>query len=318
MKSRSIKTLVGALTAATVLVAGCGDMNSDPLASESTYKELARNSKPPTPVREQKFQDFSVLGQVFPAPDTNGEVLTFVEGEQKAYSIKLRVLQGGVQYRIETEGRPDGADFRKAPGSDDEYVLTWKPKVGVTAGQDIRVIKMKVSLKVLGTVDARTQEIMQLANTTHEIPLIVARTKEVPLIEKMEMPTDRLQLGQRVEFTVHVKDLSLAPGEAPELWVGPDFGGTVDKPQVKDVTRYVSVQRVGQASAGRFVFKGYFDSKGIEIPAKDKEVEARFALVSVNSIRRSPVMSRVVRILQPVQAEAPVQPAAATAGGKSP
>jgi hypothetical protein len=318
MKSRSIKTLVGALTAATVLVAGCGDMNSDPLASETNYKELARNSKPPSVVPQQKFQDFSVLGQIFPPPDTNGEVLTFVEGEQKAYSIKLRVLQGGVQYRIETEGRPEGADFRKAGGSEDEFVLTWKPKIGVTAGQDVRVMKMKVKLKVLGTVDARTDEIMKLANTIHEIPLIVARTKEVPLIEKIEMPTDLLQLGQRVEFTVHVKDLSLAPGEAPELWAGPDVGGTLDKPQVKDVMRHVSVQRVGQASAGRFVFRGYFDSKGIEIPAKDREVEARFALVSVNSLRRSPVMSRVVRIQQPVQAEEPAQPAAAATGGRSP
>ena len=291
---QTLVIMTGAIALGLAMLAtGCGKLQTNPTAD---FGDVAKSA---IPMEQQKQKrDRSYLGLVFPAPDTNGAILNFYEGESKSYVINFRLLMDNVDYAIQADGLPEGATLtRSTTGQPGDYILAWNPKVGTTAGEPMKNITVKIRLAVIKTYTTEAARVMNDITKEHKLVLTVVGSKEIPVIEKIDMPTDitnqsapgetavTIQKGGSVAFSVIIKDTSVADGRSPQLYATEEINGMQERPLVKEACQHVEVDRVGKSLGnGRYQFSGRFSSEGIEVKG-GKQIAARFALVPVSTRR---------------------------------
>jgi hypothetical protein len=311
---QTLVIMTGAIALGLAMLAtGCGKFQTNPTAD---FNDVAKNAIPAD--KHKPGRNISYLDMIFPNPDTNGAILNFNEGESKSYPISFNLLMDGVDYQIHADNLPEGATLNRAPqGKPSDYILAWTPKVGATQGELKKDVVLKLHLVVLKTYTTEASKVMSYITKEKTLVMSVIGSKEIPVIEKLEMPTDlkstgnssetavTIQKGESVAFTVTIKDLSVTDGRAPQLYAAEEINGMQERPLLKDASQHVSIDRYGKSLGnGRYQFTGRFSSEGVEV--KDgKQIAARFALVPVSNRRGADKVIEIDIAGTPVAAPSP-------------
>jgi hypothetical protein len=311
---QTLLIMTGAIALGLAMLAtGCGKFQTNPTAD---FGDVAKNAIPAN--QHKQGRDKSYLDIIFPDPSTNGKILNFNEGESTSYVINFNLVMDGVDYAIQAENLPEGATLTPAPkGKPGDYVLAWTPKVGATQGELYKNITLKARLVVLKTYTTEAARVMSYINKEKTLVLAVIGSKEIPVIEKLDMPTDvkssgnssetavTIQKGASVAFTVTVKDLSVIDGRAPHLYSREEINGMQERPLLKNASQHVSIDSEGKSLGnGRYQFNGRFSSEGVDV--KDgKQIAARFALVPVGNRSGADKVIEIDIAGTPVAAPAP-------------
>lgn len=274
LRIEKMNRLLGSL-GVLLLATACGNMNSNPTEE---YTDVVSES---VPLVEKKVHVQEYLQEDFFKLETSG-ILNFVQGREQRYYIKPRLLMTGVEYTLEAGDGPEGVSL--VPATDDlhlgQYVLTWAPKMGLLADQEnIRLFKFEVKIKVTGTADARSAEIMNLISHPRELELKVVRSDDQVLIEKVELPKDTINEGESLVFSVIVKDLGASAKKSPRL-AAFDENNETNSEQKLEAGSYVRIaQKPKDLGDGRFRFTGVLNLEGVKLPGKVPVVPARFVLL---------------------------------------
>ena len=311
---QTLVILTGAVALGLAMLAtGCGKLQTNPTAD---FGDVAKNAIPAS--QHKQGRNKSYLDIIFPDPSTNGKILNFNEGESTSYVINFNLVMDGVDYAIQAENLPEGASLTRAPqGKPGDYILAWTPKVGATQGELYKNITLKVRLAVLKTYTPEAARVMSYINKEKTLVLAVIGSKEIPVIEKLDMPTDvkssgnssetavTIQKGASVAFTVTVKDLSVIDGRTPHLYSREEINGMQERPLLKDASQHVSIDNdVKSLGNGRYQFTGRFSSAGVDV--KDgKQIAARFALVPVGNRSGADKVIEIDIVGTPVAAPSP-------------
>jgi hypothetical protein len=296
---------------------GCGGTTTNPLDG---YNELRGRAVPKNDAVNPKAESpASTTGEpaatpkarpvtesFFPPPNTQGEVLNFVEGEEKTYALDMPVLLTGAKFSVTAEGLPKGAKLKQIDGT--KYELKWSPKGVVTAGQKSATFQFKVVLKGSGFKDSKSLEAFKRSVRSHQLGLhVVLAASPLPLIQNIKVASSTISEGDQVAIIVIVLDKNASA--APELRVSDlePTSGEATLPQAAQFLKFTGPpESIGNSE---FKFTGIFtaDKSALaKIGDRRKEVTARFALhaVSTTSKEASPLSTVELKILSQDEVEA--------------
>lgn len=304
MESRMMKPgqlLTMLLVAWTSMMMGCGDLRTNPTEG---YEDLTTSSVPP---HDNKPRPQSYLESIFQIKHET--FLTFVEGKQASYEIASYLRMSGVEYELVAKGLPEGATFAKSPESPNKYILTWYPTPGTLADQEFRrPLQFYIEIKVLKTSDPVAAQVMKEIGHDRLVDMLLVRTEDQPIVEKVELASDTLAEGEAMAFTVVVKDLGAYQNRQPRLLVAQEFGASQEAVKV-DGAPFVKVGQTPQSlGEGRFKFSATFDGRNLSLPTSGGDlIPARFNLVVLSpsglTAADQTVEIKIMRRPEPVSGE---------------
>lgn len=215
MKTKMSKNLI-TMACTAALLSACGDMKQDPTTE---YKDVSENLVRPHNVKpnEQKF----LSGELFDIYPTAGQVLNFIEGEAKSYTIDSRAVTGAV-YDVVLTGKPDEGMTLKKGEKPGQFILTWTPPRGhIPNGESDRQHELTFEIVLLPGTDARAQQIFNNPelpiDRTRKHTVNVRRSKQQAAINKITGIKTSVNEGEKFSFQIEVTDPAAHAGNPPRL-----------------------------------------------------------------------------------------------------
>lgn len=301
------------LSSLALLATACGsNLSSNP----SGYRELRKNGVPtdktsytPEPAKQVvKVEDPKLrVGNLIDIK-TQGP-LNFVEGEASEFLVVARVLQLKVNYELVLTGLPEGAVVEDA--GPNAKKVKWTPKPGfIEDAKDSKSVKFEVELKQASKLDGPEQALFDAQTKKAAFEVLVSRTKENPVVQKVVGLDGVVQEGTKVNFSVEVRDPGAQSAVAPKLVIKKDLDSTQETVGV-DGSDYVSVDpaqsQPTSTSPGIWVFHYIYDTSAKAAPRPSKlgsgnkqlaadEIPVRFKIEIQSPSRRSTTTSKEFRL----------------------
>lgn len=316
MKSQSSMIRNAFIAGVALSMVACGEMKTNPVED---YAELS-DSVPPhdfKPRTQGLIKSDIFLIEKNGKPNT---ILNFAQGRSDKYYILPRLLVPGVEFEVIAQGLPEGAQFAKAtdPMRAGEYVLSWHPRAGTLGVQESeRKYTIRFEIRLVNA-DQAARNTVNLIGHYREEEIILVRSSEQPVVTEVAMPSDVLQEGDSMAFTVTVKDPNAYGDYLPRVFVVDEYGASQEAVKVA-AAKYVSIERKPKSvGEGLYQFKGRIDTSGIVLPGESDTVPARFVLGVVSqSGLPAPDKGVEVKISRKPKAESPAAKKDGTTGGQS-
>lgn len=256
---KTIKVVI--LSSAALLASACGPIQSSPAKN---YDEVRAQSKPTTFEQSQAAQNANraelqrrreeqeanrqenirLQGEALrqkeaqrqeqtrKIPVSKGLIdirtegsLNFVETKVSQFLVKARVLQLKLNYELVFSGLPAGAEVKTVDAQTKS--VTWAPPVGsVEAGKESKSIKFEVALMPASALLAADQRLFDAETTKETFELLVAKSKENPVVQKVSGLDGVVQEGSKVKFVVEVRDPGAQGSIAPKVTIRADAAST--------------------------------------------------------------------------------------------
>lgn len=241
--------------------------------------------------------------------------LNFIEGEASEFIVAARVLQVKVNFELVFSGLPEGAVVEDA-GPNAKRVK-WTPKPGfIEADKDSKAVKFQVEVKQASELNAAEQQLFDAQTKSESFEVLVSRTKENPIVQKVSGLEGVIQEGSKVKFSVEVRDPGAQSTVAPKVTIKRDDASTQETVGV-DGSEYITTDGEPSSSApGVWVFKYVYDTESKPAPRPSKlgsgnkqlakdEIPVRFKIEVSSPSRRSTTTSKEFRLKYNTQGQAP-------------
>lgn len=250
------------------LLSACGDMKRDPTTE---YKDVSEGLVRPhnTKPRVQELRSSEIF-DIFPA---DGQILNFVEGETKSYRIESRALSG-IVYDVSLTGKPDDSMRLTKADKPGVYDLTWTAQPGhIPNGEPDRDHEITFELILLPSTDVRAQQIFNdpPIDRTRKHSVKVRRSRQQPVISKINGLKNTVNEGDKFSFTIEVNDPAAHAGNPPKL-VPVEANGVNSELFEANGSSFVRLDtnnlQAKQTPEGSWVFHRVFDTKAAVIDRK--------------------------------------------------
>ncbi len=301
----------------SLLLSGCGGTTTNPVEGYNDLRGRAvprtdpgtTNPKPDAtnpPPGGPAVTPKSPTGAegLFPPPNTQGEVLNFIEGEEKSYTLDMPVLLTGASFSVTAEGLPRGSELKKTEGT--KYTLKWAPKGVVPQGRKSTVVKIKVVLKGSGFKDSKSLEAFKRSVRSHKLELhVMTAANTIPLIKNINVASHTISEGDQVAITVIVFDKNTQT--APDLKILDVNDSATEGPSLSEAAKLMKFDGPGEALGNSlFKFSGKFTADKSVLPKTETpnhDLTARFGLQAVNTSSKeiSPLSTVELKILRQIE-----------------
>lgn len=256
---KTIKVTI--LASAAILASACGPIQSSPAKD---YDQMRAQSKPTTVEQAQRAQNANRAElerrqaeqeanrqenirlreeavkqkeaqqqeQTRKIPVSKGLIdirtegsLNFVETKVSQFLVKARVLQLKLNFELVFSGLPAGAKVETVDAQ--TKLVTWAPAAGsVESGKESKSIKFEVALMPASTLSAADQKLFDAETTKETFEILVAKSKENPVVQKISGLDGVVQEGTKVKFVVEVRDPGAQGSQAPKVTIKEDAAST--------------------------------------------------------------------------------------------
>ncbi|MCC6278666.1 MAG: hypothetical protein IT289_12190 [Oligoflexia bacterium] len=203
-------------------------------------------------------------------------VAQFSEGETKTIQLSVRVLEPDIKrFVLRAFDLPKGMVFGQNPQVKNQYTLTWTPKLIVPAGQPDTKFTIRLEAAVVETRDPRLRSIVK----NHNLQIVVAANRKVPVIEGLSWGAQVKSDGQRahfeegsvIPFAVVISDPSSFSNIPPKMSRVPYEDGGNSETFKADALGFVRPDRNAGAprkvdNNGKWEFRYILDLKSMTLP----------------------------------------------------
>ena len=244
--------------------------------------------------------------------------LNFIESKVSKFLVKARVLQLKLNYELVFSGLPAGAKVESIDSQTKS--VTWAPAAGVVdAGQESKSIKFEVALIAASKLSAADQRLFDAETTKETFEILVSKSKENPVVQKVSGLDGIVQEGSKVKFVVEVRDPGAQGTTAPKVTIKTDSASTRETVGV-DGSAFISAdpdQAPTTSAPGIWNFHFIYDTSTKAAPRPDKlgsgnrkslaadEIPVRFKIEVLSPSERSTTTSKEFRLKYNTSGQAP-------------